>query len=222
MRRHDLVYLHPQATFETSCVTPESPCRAVVSQWIAAGRPLVAARQTTSGGSIRLGLTLPLRHDRKRLAIDVERKQIAAIRPPLALRQCLARLPAGSERLVRALDREVGACGARLGVFGSLAWETLSGEAYRHPESDIDVVCDITGRRQYAEVLAAMTRTSARLPCRLDGELRFPGGYAVAWRELSGIDAACDRSVLAKGEYDTALLPLANLLKELAPAALAA
>jgi len=222
MRRHDRVYLDPQAAFETPCVAPGSHWRAVVGEWIAAGRPLVAARQTAGGGAIRLGLALPLRHERKRIAIDVEPRQIGAIRPPLAPRPCLARLPADSARIMRTLEREIGACGARLGVFGSLAWETISGEAYRHPGSDIDVVCDITGRNQYAEVLAAMARAAARLPCRLDGELRFPGGHAVAWRELAAIDPSGDTSVLAKGDHDAALLPLAQLLSELAPTALAA
>ncbi len=222
MQRHDLVYLHSQAVFEMPCATPENPWRAVVGQWIAAGRPLVAARQAAGGGSIRLGLTLPLRHDRMRLALAVDRSQIAAIRPPLAVGQCLPRLPAETAQVLHALYMEIVSWRARLGVFGSLAWETLSGEVYRHPGSDIDIVCDIAHRKQYADVLAALARAAPRLACRLDGELRFPGGYAVAWQELSGIHPDCGRSVLAKGKHDVVVLPLTQLLAELEPAALAA
>lgn len=216
MRRHDRVYLRAGASFSTPCAMSGSPDWQAAAAWIAAGRPLVAARQPADGGPVALGLTLPLNNDRKRLTIHVDRSAIAEIRPPLPVRSCLAQLPAADALALQALDAEIAACGAQLGVFGSLAWESVSREAYRRAESDIDIVCDVADRGQYAAALAALARAADRLDCRLDGELRFPGGYAVAWRELAAADPAGGQPVLAKGERDVALLALNQLLAGLA------
>lgn len=221
MRRHDLVYLRPEATFTTPCAEPGSPFWLAARQWIARGRPLVAARQPTSGGPILLGLALPLHQARKRLSNLVEADQITDVRPPLSVECCVSRLaPPTGERLL-ALAAAIRGSGAALGVYGSLAWETLSGEAYRHAESDIDLICDVATPDQYALALTAFAQTAAHLPCRLDGELRFPNGDAVAWAELAG-QPRRDQTVLVKGEREVALKPLATLLTGLAPVAVAA
>lgn len=221
MRRHDLVYLRPEATFTTPCAEPGSPLWLAARQWIARGRPLVAARQPTGGGAILLGLALPLHQARKRLSILAEAGQIADVRPPLSVERCAPRLaPATGDRL-QALAATIRSSGATLGVYGSLAWETLSGEAYRHAESDIDLICDVADFAQYERALAAFSGAAAHFSCRLDGELRFPNGDAVAWAELAG-QPTRHKAVLVKGEREVALKPLTTLLAGLAPAALAA
>ncbi|HXE41129.1 MAG TPA: malonate decarboxylase holo-[acyl-carrier-protein] synthase [Azonexus sp.] len=221
MRRHDLVYLHPDAAFTTPCAAAGSPFWLAARQWIAQGRPLVAARQPAGGGPFCLGLALPLHQERKRLGILAEAGQIADVRAPLAVGQCVHRLaPPTGDRLL-ALAKTIAASGARLGVYGSLAWEALSGEAYRHTESDIDLICDVADYAQYAWALAAFRDAAAELPCRLDGELRFPNGDAVAWAELAG-QPTRGKAVLIKGEREVALKPLHTLLAGLAPTALAA
>lgn len=221
MRRHDLVYLRPDATCTTPCAEAGSPFWLAARQWIARGRPLVAARQPAGDGPLCLGLALPLHQARKRLTILTAAGQIADVRPPLSVERCAPKLaPSTGERLL-ALAAEIQGSGARLGVYGSLAWEVLSGETYRHAESDIDLICDVADREQYELALAAFARRAATLPCRLDGELRFPNGDAVAWAELAGRPTR-DQTVLVKGEGEVALKPLHTLLAGLAPAALAA
>lgn len=221
MRRHDLVYLRPDAAFTTPCAEAGSPYLLAARQWIARGRPLVAARQPTSGGPILLGLTLPLHQERKRLTIQAEAGQIADVRAPLTVGQCVHRLPPPTGERLLALAKTIAASGARLGVYGSLAWEALSGETYRHGESDIDLICDVADFAEYAWALAAFRDAAADLPCRLDGELRFPNGDAVAWAELAGRPTR-DQTVLVKGEREVTLKPLNLLLTGLAPTALAA
>jgi len=221
MRRHDLVYLRPDAAFTTPCAEAGSPFWLAARQWIGRGRPLVAARQPAGGGPLCLGLTLPLNQARKRLTIQAEAGQIVDIRPPLSIERCLPRLAPPTGQGLLALATAIQGSGARLGVYGSLAWESLSGESYRHAESDIDLICDVADHEQYELALAAFSSTAAHLPCRLDGELRFPNGDAVAWAELAGQPTRA-RTVLVKGEREVALKPLNTLLAGLAPAALAA
>jgi phosphoribosyl-dephospho-CoA transferase len=99
------------------------------------------------------------------------------------------------------------ACSACVGVYGSLAWEALSGENYRHAESDIDLIIDIESMVQLDAMLAALQQTDGQLACRLDGEIRFPGGRAVAWRELAANRHDPAAAVLVKGAHELALLP---------------
>lgn len=218
MRRHDRVYLRAGADFSTPCAAPGSPAWQAAAAWIAAGRPLVAARQPEGGDLVQLGLSLPLALDRQRLTIRVAPARIAAVRPPLAVRACVAALPPAQAAVLLDLDAAVAGCGAALGVYGSLAGEALSGEAFRHADSDIDLICDVADRAQCSAALAAFAGAAARLRCRLDGELRRPDGWAVAWREAVAALAEPDRPVLVKGEGAPALWPLATWLAGLAGA----
>jgi phosphoribosyl-dephospho-CoA transferase len=216
MRRHDLVYLRPEAPWSSPCAAAGSPLWRAARQWIAAGRPLVAARQS-GGGSVALGLTLPLAQDRQRLSILVEPAAIAHCRPPLAVADCASRLPAEQAAPLRELAGRALACSAALGVYGSLAWEALSGEAFRHGGSDIDVICDVATPAQFATLLAALHCAAERLPCRLDGEIRFPDGNAVAWREIAAHLNNPAAPVLVKGPREVGLYPLESLTATLLP-----
>jgi phosphoribosyl-dephospho-CoA transferase len=215
MRRHDLVYLHRDAAFATPCAETGDPCWQAARDWIAAGRPLVAARQPAGGECLLLGLSLPSAWQRKRLSITVDRSVVAGIRPPIALGHCLPRLPVAQAEILRRLDAGAAAGSVRLGVFGSLAWETLSGESYRHAESDIDLICDIATLEQLDAMLALLQRAAAALPCRLDGELRFPGGHAVAWQEIAARRSQPAAPVLVKGDHEVGLQPIQALLATL-------
>lgn len=214
MRRHDLVYLRRDAAFTTPCAAAGDPLWQAARDWIAAGRPLVAARQPAGDGPLALGLALPLAQQRKRLSIQVDRGAVAGNCPPLPLGRCLSRLPGAQAETLRRLDAGAAACGARLGVFGSLAWETLSGEAYRHAESDIDLICEVATPAQFDALLALLQQAADELPCRLDGELRFPGGQAVAWREIAA-QRQPEAQVLVKGEHEVGLLAVSALLASL-------
>jgi phosphoribosyl-dephospho-CoA transferase len=222
MRRHDLVYLPASASFSTPCAAPGSPPWQAAAAWIAGGLPLVAARQSAGGQRVRLGLCLLQHLDRQRLSIEVDAAQIAGIQPALAVERCLGSLPEATADVLLGLAATIKASGARLGVYGSLAWESLSGETYRHAGSDIDLICDVASPEQYDIALTALAHAASRLPCRLDGELRRPDGLAVAWPELAARRSAVERTVLVKGEQEVVLLPLGRWLSGLRPAALAA
>ncbi|RIX44074.1 MAG: malonate decarboxylase holo-[acyl-carrier-protein] synthase [Rhodocyclales bacterium GT-UBC] len=217
MRRHDLVWLRPGAAFTTPCAESGSAAWSALADWLAAGRPLVAARQATPAGPLLLGLGLPLRLGRQRLSVQVDAAEVAEVCPPLTVGACLARVPAEQAAVLSALAEQVEACGARLGIYGSLAWEALSGEAYRHAGSDIDLICDVADRAQYGVVIEALRLAAIDFPGRLDGELRVPDGRAVAWQEILRLGCNLARPVLVKGERDVCLQPWEAVLAGLQP-----
>ncbi|WP_341743996.1 malonate decarboxylase holo-[acyl-carrier-protein] synthase [Azonexus hydrophilus] len=216
MLRHDLVYLHPEAAWDSPCAAAGSPLWQAAERWIAGGRPLVVARQPDDQ-VLLLGLALPLAFNRQRLSILVAPSAVARCRPALTVADCLPHLPADQAAPLRELAGRAEACSAMLGVYGSLAWEALSGEAYRHAGSDIDLICDVATPAQFDTMLAALQRAAEGLSCQLDGEIRFPDGRAVAWREIVAKLKTPAAPVLVKGAREVGLQPLENLVATLLP-----
>lgn len=214
MRRHDLAYLRPGTRFRFHCGVSDPALAQRVSDWIERGRPLVVARQVGHAEEILLGLTLPASEGRRRIGCLVARQDVLQVTGPLAVTRCLHRLQPDVAAPLAALATRLLAGGVRIGVYGSLAWEVLSTEIYRHAASDVDVICDVSSPEQTELALAALCETASRLACGLDGEIRFPDGRAVAWKELGGVWPGRNSQVLVKGPDEVALLPLTGLLAQ--------
>lgn len=214
MRRHDLAWVRPGAAVRFLCGALDEALSAQVAAWIAVGRPLVVARQLAGGSEALLGLTLPAAEGRRRVGCLVERADLLQVRRPLAIAKCLHRLADDVAAPLAALAERLAAAGVSAGVYGSLAWEALSGEGYRHPESDVDLICDVASIAQAEACLRLLADGAAALPCGLDGEIRFPDGCAVAWRELASAWGKANARVLVKGGVDVGLLPLSVVLEQ--------
>ncbi len=215
MRRHDLAYVRPGAAVRFHCGIADEELSARVMGWIVRGRPLVVARQVAGSDALLLGLTLPATSEgRRRVGCFVKRADVLGVRAPLGIRDCLGRLGESVAAPLAALDRRLAQHRIQVGVYGSLAWGTLSGLEYRHVGSDVDLFCDIRSAEQMRECLAALSEAAASVSCGLDGEIRFPDGCAVAWRELAAAQDKPDMQVLVKGEVDVGMLPISVLMAQ--------
>jgi phosphoribosyl-dephospho-CoA transferase len=160
---------------------------AEVESWLALGRPAVAARHGgTPPGAIALGIALP-GAGKRRVALAVDPEAVARVEPPLELAAVIASAPASWRDLLRVLDEEARSAGVALGVYGSLAWQHLSGEPYVTSGSDVDLLAPAGTEAQLRAALSLLGAHARDRAPSLDGELLLPGGRAVAWREvLSG------------------------------------
>ena len=166
--RHDLVWLTP-AGWDAAPALPE---------WRVRDWPAVVRRHEAGvdPAAICLGIPLP---DRQRLALVVSPAQIARSSPPLALADAIGAAPPQWLAGLVALQRAAAALDVR--VYGSLAMASITGLPYLGATSDIDLLLRPATRAELQAGLALLEEHAQVLP--LDGEIVFPSGEAVAWKE---------------------------------------
>lgn len=199
----------------------DDEARDLLTHWRAHRRSFVVGRQRpgVADDVLCLGLPAPARWGRRRIALEAPLMAVAAVGdfPKLAEVAVGGRAAKGGDDLSLATRLSGGVAlaaaladlGAKARVYGSFGWQHMTGEACVRDGSDCDLrveVPDLAIARSATRLLAA-----ARLPCRIDGELAFPGGEAVAWREFAqGLDGTVPR-VLVKSRQRLRLVDTAEL-----------
>lgn len=182
--RHHLAWLAPDAPVNLL----EPAWTPVVRSWLRRRRPLVVRRRQPGepAGELVLGLPLPNRLGRQRLALRAPPDALLGLEPPPPLARAADVLPEQARRTVREIAARIEGCGARALVYGSVAWEWLTGEAYLRPGSDVDVLIVPDAHWRPDRGHAVLRDMAAVREPRLDGELALGDGAFVAWRELLG------------------------------------
>jgi len=172
--------------------------RAALALWRERDWPLIVRRREPDApdGAVCAGLAAP--PDRAsgaklRLPLQIDARYIARHERPLPLQAVLAALPPTWRAQFAALAADAASYDIR--VYGSLSMQALTGQPYLRPGSDIDLVFRPTSAQQLDAGLALLAAHSAQLP--LDGEIVFPSGQAVAWKEWHAAQASAAR-VLVK------------------------
>lgn len=213
LHRHDWVYLRAGAWPALTGV--DAPACVWIERWLARDGPLVVARQGATDGRVALGVALPACHGAARIACSVDAGDIARRRGPVTVDEAVSALPPSEASALARFANALAGHVVQLGVYGSTAWQFLTGETYRHAQSDVDVICDVASKSGFAGCLAAFADAARYFPTMIDGELRFAGGRAVAWRELHNACNGGPAVVLAKSERELALFSLGRILAAL-------
>ena len=216
LNRHDLAWL-TDAGWDAAMAGAHPTHREVFEQWRDAGWPAVVRRDDAAakGKAVSLGIALPPQADgvKPRIALLADPDHIANSSRPLALEQAITEAPVawlpGLERF-RDASR-----GLSMRVYGSLALQAITGLAYLRATSDIDLLFAPRTMAELAAGLDLLRSHGDKLP--LDGELLFPSGAAVAWREWLQAGAGAGR-VLVKERSAARLVPAADLCTLLAAA----
>ncbi len=213
--RHDLVWLSARGWKDAGAAAPALE-RDAIAAWGASGWPAVVTRPPAGlgPGQLALGIALPPRPDgsKPRIAFKADGADIVRSSAPLALADAATAAPAAWRTALVALDEQAMAAGFALRVYGSLAFQALTSQAYLRTGSDIDLLLQPATRAGYRRALDLLVRHARVLP--LDGECVFGDGRAVAWKEL----AACAHDgarVLAKSLDGVALVRIDELLATL-------
>ena len=183
LRRHDLVWLSSKGWHDH--VLPQAAdavAAECLAHWLARRLPLVVARQTLGDPALALGLAAPALWEKRRLSLTVPRDTVLYHdRFPKAadIRHLLpGRLRGQWVDLAGAL----GELATNPRVHGSYGWQRITGLDYVTPRSDIDLHMSVFDADIADRAVAALEHFGWKGP-RIDGELLFPSGDAVAWRE---------------------------------------
>ena len=138
--RHDLVWLEPFARAEPAAAHAAEAH--IIRRWITMGRPLVATRRraVTPSDHFDLGLPLPPSQGRLRIALYAPAAAVREVRAAPSLQRVVDAAPLGWQGPLRTLEGAAGAAGIGFRVFGSLAWQYLTGEPYVSDRSDVDLL----------------------------------------------------------------------------------
>jgi phosphoribosyl-dephospho-CoA transferase len=224
LSRHTLVWIRPECRASVAAQVTDDAMHMQVADWLAADRPLVIARQpcgevlsdTISVGTIAMGLALPLAQGKRRIALVVAAHDIVRHTPPLLLADALAHAPAAWQPALAELDAAATHIDLELRVFGSLAWQALSGLPYLTPQSDIDLLWHPLSHTQLQQGIALLARWEQSSGLRADGEVLFGASNAVSWREWSTLKSGDDQRVLVKRASSAELVDARELLELLA------
>jgi phosphoribosyl-dephospho-CoA transferase len=185
LRRHQLAHLNAAGWRDALASDWDAEARACLAHWASHGLPLVVTRQavprTAPDQPLTLGLATPACWGRRVLSLQVAPAAIAWFSEFPALTAALGVLPRRSRTALHRLQAGLLRHGVRAHAYGSTGWQCLTGLAYRHERSDLDLWLAVDSPAQADAV--AQTLLACSSPVRLDGELVFADGSATAWRE---------------------------------------
>jgi phosphoribosyl-dephospho-CoA transferase len=165
--------------------------------------------------SIAVGLALPPAQGKRRIGLVVAMQDIVRHAPPLRLADAIAHAPAAWQPSLAELDAAATRIDIELRVFGSLAWQALSGIEYMTGKSDIDLLWHPQSNEQLQHGIALLQRWEQDHGLRADGEVLFGAGSAVSWREWATLKSGDDTRVLVKRISSAELVAARELLEML-------
>jgi phosphoribosyl-dephospho-CoA transferase len=217
--RHGLVWIRPECRAAVAAQVADDATHTHITAWLAADRPLVVARQSCGEiqtDKISVGLAIPPAQGKRRIALSVAAHDIARYTLPLRLADTIAHAPAEWQPALAELDDAAMDIGLELHVFGSLAWQALSGLPYLTLQSDIDLLWHPQSHAQLQQGIALLARWEQDHGLRADGEVLFGSNSAVCWREWATLKSGEDQRVLVKRASSAELVAARELLELLA------
>ncbi|MBV7537732.1 malonate decarboxylase holo-[acyl-carrier-protein] synthase [Duganella sp. sic0402] len=209
LERHALAWLTADGWQTAMAANPQHT--AALAQWRQQDWPVVARRLDAEATDSEVCLGLPLPPDtagvKVRIALRVHVSHIARASDAIPLRSALPASGVWCDALAALCDEA-----PDLRVFGSLAMQTLTEQRYVSPSSDIDLLFKPANRQQLEDGIVTLARHAQHLP--LDGEIVFPGGAAVSWKEWR-IAMAHPAKVMVKELRSVHLAHTASLLATL-------
>jgi phosphoribosyl-dephospho-CoA transferase len=192
LQRNRLAWLSASAWRQVMARQWDSQAQSILSHWQTQQLPLVLCTQRVqqTPPTISLGLPGPTQWARRKLALEVAPSDIQHVNT-FPLLEHIAPTEF-SDAALRAFLQYMHGLRVPLQVYGSYGWQHLTGMAYVHPASDIDVIAQVPDL--VVATLVARALQALQSPIRVDGELAFPNGHAISWREyLQWIDGKAER-----------------------------
>ncbi|MGJ7609666.1 MULTISPECIES: malonate decarboxylase holo-[acyl-carrier-protein] synthase [unclassified Variovorax] len=187
--RHQLVRVDPHPWAALLGSREDLAGEPLLEGWAQRGWPLIVRRRMPGEAGwppswLAVGLPLPPSAGKRRIALKLQMADVASTAPLPGLRDVVSSAPLAWQPTLQALLAAAGRHEVHTRVFGSLAWQWLTGLPYLGHGSDIDLTWTLPRRARIDGFLAELAAIESAAPMRLDGELVRPDGAGVNWREL--------------------------------------
>lgn len=215
--RHNLVWLS-DAGWQAALGQASNDDATSIDAWARAGHPAVVRRAEPDAGDgiVCAGIALPPDADgtKKRIPLRIPLAQVCRMAVPLQLDEVVATMPSAWQPPLVQLCAEARRQNIGFRVYGSTALQGITGMPYVTPASDIDLLLQPATHAELHAGLLLLASHARMLP--LDGEVIFPDGSAVAWKEwMTAIAAPGNPRVLAKDDRRVRLVKTEELLVSL-------
>ncbi|PJG56253.1 malonate decarboxylase holo-[acyl-carrier-protein] synthase [Bradyrhizobium forestalis] len=185
--RHDLVFVSPAGWRTMLDARGDLATDALVARWPKMRWPTIRRRALPGeANGLALGLPLPPSAGKRRISLLVDDDHVTSVARPPLLRQARAYAPRNWWPTLDRLDALARRHAVDARVFGSLAWQSLTGLDYVTTRSDLDVLFEFRAETDIDRFVADVAAIETDAPMRLDGELMAADGAAVNWREFHG------------------------------------
>jgi phosphoribosyl-dephospho-CoA transferase len=213
-RRHDLLHVAPDVWASIMAHHPALAGLPLLEAWADRGWPVIVRRRAEAEdpGLVPIGIPLPPAVGKRRVSLLLPPGGVLQrLAPPLLRTAAQVADPIWQTTIASLL-----VLGARADLepaaYGSLLWQHRTGLAYLSPSSDLDVLWPVPGGFDVSSLVFGIAEVQRDAPLRIDGEIVFPDGTAVNWRELWNAYRAGDRAaVLAKSMEGVRLLDISSL-----------
>ena len=214
--RHDRVWLSAAGWH---AMRAQFPAHAeAFAQWEENVWPLIVRRNEADAEPDCVCLGLPLPPDasgnKLRIAVVARTENVAHRDAPLAVDLLTANLPSAWQKIFGDFADTAARDQMHFHVYGSAAMQSMTALPYLHASSDIDLLFYPHTRAELDRGVRLLQQHARQLP--LDGEIAFPSGRAVAWKEWLGADdAQGPLHILTKSMQSVNLVRREDLLAEL-------
>ena len=211
-RRHDLIWLSPRGWRSARAHAPAQA--AALSAWEQGGWPATVRRADPDAGNDEVSLGVSVMQPgaaKVRIGFRAPLSEVLKTAPPLPLALLPPALPCAWRDQLTQLQADARAL--PLHFYGSASLQALTGQPYLNDDSDLDLLAYPASRSELSQIVELLAFHVCTLP--LDGEIVFPSGAAVAWKEWQMAQRTASR-VLVKDLMSVRLMQPSVLVGELA------
>jgi len=185
--RHDLFRIDASHWQALASMQSEGTRTFWLRKWESQDWPVIVRRDDgeSSPDIVAVGVPLPPSCGKLRIALHVPAVAMGERLSPVLLPECRHAAPQHWGAVLDQLEALGDATEIAPGVCGSLLWQHLTGLAYLHDASDIDVLWRVTSLSQAHTIADALPEIERRTGMRVDGEILSAHGWGVHWREFA-------------------------------------